>query len=161
MASNPGVWSVCTPAPTRQCLNTCAPGAPGRPTGSAATSPHVKTVCSNPKESSANSPQGIGARGQSPGLTLSVGHWTRFPKDCELGPELGMFTGVHASEQRCVYACPGHERWLSVPPRARSWPWAKPGTISQTLNEVSLQLTRSSLAGTQGTTTSASWGPGY
>lgn len=91
------------PAPIRQCLSTCAPGDPGLPTGSAATSPHVKTVCSNPQEPSANSPQSIKCREQSLGPTLSTGHGVSFPRDCELVVELSIFSGVHGCVQRCVY----------------------------------------------------------
>lgn len=117
MASSPGGWSVCTPTPTRLCLTTCVPGGPGLPTGNAATSPRVKTVCSNPKGHSANSPQGTGCRGKSLGLSLHTGHWIGFPKDCELGPELSIFHwGAWVCTRMCVYMrdC---KRWQGVPHR--------------------------------------------
>lgn len=114
MASSPDGWSVSTPAPTRLCLSTCVPGGPGPPTGNAATSLHVKTVRSNPKEHSASSPQVIGYRGQSPGLSLNTGHWTQFPKDCEPGPELNILSGVHGCVQGCVYTCSDHKRCQDV-----------------------------------------------
>lgn len=115
MASSPGGWSVFTCAPTRLCLSTCVPGGPDPPTGNAATSLHVKTVRSNPKEHSANSPQVIGYRGQSLGLNLNTGHWIKkFPKDCELGSELNILGGVHGCVQGCVYTCSDHKRCQDV-----------------------------------------------
>lgn len=126
------------PAPTRQCLSTCAPGGPGLPTGSAATSPRVKTVCSSPKEPSANSPQGIRCRGQSLGPSLSRGHWIRLPKDCELGLELGIFRGVHG----CVQGICTH-----IQPKGSILALREPGAVGQVPDEVSLQLTCSHLAG--------------
>lgn len=114
MASSPGGWSVFTCALTRLCLSTYVPGGPDPPTGNAATSLRVKTVRSNPKEHSANSPQVIGYRGQSLGLSLNTGHWIKFPKDCELGQELNILGGVHRCVQGCVYTCSDHKRCQDV-----------------------------------------------
>lgn len=127
MASSPGGWSVFTCAPTRLCPSTCVPGGPGPPTGNAATSLHVKTVRSNPKEHSANSLQAIGYRGQSLGLSLNTGHWIKFPKDCALGPELNILGGVHGCVQGCVYTCSDHKRCQNVfPPPPKGFHYLHP-----------------------------------
>lgn len=137
------------PAPARQCLSTCAPGGPGLPIGSAATSPHVKTVCSNLKEPSAKSPQGIGYRGQC----LSIGHWSRFPRDCELGPELGMFRGVHgcmhASKDVCKDVCIHTEATKDgwVCPKGSILALKELSAIGQVPDKISLQLTCSHFTG--------------
>lgn len=148
------------PAPTRPCPSTCAPGGPGQPTGSVATSPHAKTVRANPKEPAAHSPKGIGGGGkeQAWGPNLSLGPTIRFPRDSELGPELGLFRRVPESKPRCVqgclHSCLGHKSWPSLPPGAPSQArgsglCAKPGATGPVLDEIGLRLTCSSLAGTQ------------